>query len=170
MYETAADFREARNRRIAYIFFAVSMAVSTVICAIILFLVLAPKEGKRFVGQDATFAVGAVVEVPVTRLELTQLLPNSPTWSEDVIFVVKQRDNSYQAFLALDPQTGCKLNWRIDAFVDDCSQTRYTISGRNATAVTTLSSSPVHMIELPTRVEPDGKVYILDRILRRDRQ
>lgn len=174
MYHTEAELREERNRRLAYIAFAVSMLVSVLICGAILFVVMVPEQSKRLVGKESAFQVGQIEEVPVKRLELTSLLPNKPNWSEDIIFVIKQPDNSYVAFLGLDPISGCKLNWRSDAFVDDCTQTRYTISGRNAAYVSTLSGAEnpqqsMQMMELPVETR-DGQVYVVDRLLRRDRR
>ena len=169
MYQTDIDVAEERNRRLLYVLFTASLFVSALICATILFFILAPAQGKRLVGQEAEFAAGEVAQVPVKRLELSKLLPNSPQWSEDIIFVVKQRDSSYRAFLALDPSTGCKLNWRGEQFIDDCSQTTYSASGRNTNTVTTLASQPQHMIELPVETE-NGAVYVLDRFMNRDRR
>ncbi len=169
MYQTEADLREERTRRLMYLLFGISMFISVAICGVLLFLVLTPAQQQRLLGREGRFAVGQVVEVPVKRLELSKLLPNSPQWSEDIIFVIKQPDQSYQAFLALDPQTGCKLNWKERQFVDSCSQTSYSISGRNQTDVTSLTSRPRQMLEL--RVETrEGNVYVLDEMLRRDRR
>jgi hypothetical protein len=171
MYQTESDLREERTRRLMYILFSVSMLISALICATILFFILAPAQGKRLVGGETEFIAGEVAEVPVKRLELSKLLPNAPQWSEDIIFVVKQNDASYRAFLALDPKTGCKLNWRDrdQHFIDNCSQTTYNASGRNQNGVTTLSSQPQHMIELPVEVE-SGEVYVLDQMKVRDRR
>ncbi|PLS80120.1 MAG: hypothetical protein CYG59_09715 [Chloroflexi bacterium] len=171
MYQTEADFREERRRRLLYGFFGVSMFLTVVICAVLLFLVLAPPQGQRRLGSVSQFAVGEVVAVPVKRLELTKVLPKAPNWSEDIIYVVKQPNEGYQAFLSLDPVTGCKLNWNneLQRFVDGCSQTRYMLSGRNATDATTLVSTPQHMIEMPVEVQ-GSDVYVMDRMLRRDRQ
>lgn len=172
MYETEADIREERSRRLAYLAFAISMLLSVAICGGILFVVLVPAEGRRLVGAEAAFAVGEIEEVAVKRLELTELLPNKPNWSEDIVFVIKQGDNTYRAFLGLDPLSGCKLNWRQEVFVDDCTNTRYTIGGRNEALVMTLSGpanqqQSAQMIELPVAIE-SGNVYVIDRILRRD--
>lgn len=174
MNPTQAELREERNRRLAYVAFAVSMILSVGICGVILFFVMVPEQGQRPLGSETAFEVGQIEEVAVKRLELTSLLPNKPNWSEDIIFVIKQQDNSYLAFLGLDPVTGCKLNWRTDAFVDDCSQVRYSISGRNVNYVTTLSGplngqQATQMVELPVETR-DGQVYVLDRQLRRDRR
>jgi hypothetical protein len=171
MYQTEVDVREERSRRLLYVLFSVSLLVSAGICAVLLFFVLAPTQSRRMVGREAEFVVGDVAQVPVKQLELSKLLPNSPQWSEDIIFVIKQTDHSYRAFLALDPQTGCKLNWRDQAqhFIDNCSQTIYSASGHNQTSVTTLATQPQHMIELPVETQ-NGDVYILDRFMYRDRR
>ncbi|HEX6291006.1 MAG TPA: hypothetical protein VFZ66_17605 [Herpetosiphonaceae bacterium] len=169
MYQTEADLREERTRRLLYLLFAASMLISAVICGLILFSILAPAQGKRLLGEETEFVVGEVAQVPVKRLELSKLMPNSPQWSQDIIFVIRQRDDSYRAFLALDPKTGCKLNWRNEEFIDDCSQTTYTVSGRNKSDVTTLASQPQHMIELPVETQ-GGDVYVLDRVMHRDRR
>jgi hypothetical protein len=171
MYQSEADFREERRRRWLYLFFGISMFLTVAICGVLLFLILAPAPGQRRLGSVDQFGVNEVVAVPVKRLELTKVLPKAPNWSEDIIYVVKQPTEGYQAFLSLDPVTGCKLNWNTGSqlFVDGCSQTRYTLSGRNATDATTLSSTPQHMIEMPVEVQ-GGDVYVLDRMLRRNRQ
>jgi hypothetical protein len=171
MYQTESDLREERTRRLMYFLFSASLLISALICGTILFFVLAPMQGKRLLGDEGKFVAGEVAEVAVERLELTKLLPNAPQWSEDIIFVVKQNDASYRAFLALDPKTGCKLNWRDQAqhFIDNCSQATYSSSGRNQNGVTTLSSQPQHMIELQVEVE-SGEVYVLDQMKVRDRR
>lgn len=171
MYQSDIDFKGERTRRLLYLFFGVSMFVSVAICSVILFLVLSPPNEERLLGRVNQFAVGEVVAVPVRRLELTKLLPKAPSWSESIVYVVKQPNESYQAFLSLDPVTGCKLNWRSETqrFVDNCSSTMYTLSGRNATDAATLSSRPTHMLEMPVEVQGDG-VYVLDRLLRRSVQ
>lgn len=171
MYQSEADFREERHRRLLYLFFGVSMFLTVAICSVLLFLILTPAQSQRRLGSIEQFAVGEVVAVPVKRLELTKVLPKAPNWSEDIIYVVKQPTEGYQAFLSLDPVTGCKLNWNMETqrFVDGCSQTRYTLSGSNATDAASLVSTPQHMIEMPVEVQ-DGDVYVLDRMLRRDRQ
>lgn len=169
MYQTETDFREERNRRLMYVLFTASLLISALICSAILFFVLVPRQEKRLVGGEAKFVVGKVAEVPVERLELSKLLPNTPQWSEDIIFVVKQQDASYRAFLALDPASGCKLNWRDQEqqFIDNCSQATYSLAGRNRKGIATLSSQPQHMIELPVEVE-SGEVYVLDQMKVRD--
>jgi hypothetical protein len=172
MYTTEAQLREERVRRLLYVLFSITVVVSIAICSVILFFVLAPEQGQRRLGKESDFVVGEIAQVPVQQLGVTKLLPNAPNWSEDVIFVVKQSDDSYRAYLALDPVTGCKLNWReqANAFVDTtCSQTKYSITGHNESHPTTLTSQPQHMIELPVNVQ-DDTVYVMDQILRRDRR
>ncbi len=172
MYRTEAELREERTHRLLYGLFGISMFLSVVVCSVILFFMLAPEQSKRRLGHNTDFVVGQVVEVPVNQLNTSRILPQAPNWSDDIIFVVKQPDHSYRAFLAIDPVTGCKLNWRdqTKAFVDTtCSQTNYSMTGRNKSQPTTLSSQPQHMIELPVEVQ-DNAVYVIDRILRRDRR
>jgi hypothetical protein len=171
MYQTEADLREDRRRRLLYIVFGVSMTISLAICGVILFLLVTPPEGRRLVGREIDFAPGRVTEVAVRRLELTQLLPNTPTWSDNIVFVIRQRDDSYNAFLCFDPVSGCKLNWQSDSqtFYDACTNTRYNIAGGNETQIATLAATPARMVELPVEVT-DGEVYVIDRILRRDRR
>lgn len=174
MYATEREFREARLRRIAYVVFGVSMLLSAIICSVVLFLSLTAGNPRRLVGNEGDFVIGQVSEVPVKRLELTQLLPNKPNWSQDIIFVIKQPDSTYRAYLGLDPQSGCKLNWRNTKFVDSCSQASYSSSGRNVELVQTLNgplnaTQAAEMIELPVQVE-SGKVYVVDQRVRRDRR
>jgi hypothetical protein len=147
-----------------------SVLLSTLICSVILFFALVPEEGTRRVGRDDEYAVGEVHSEAVKRLDVTELLPVAPNWSEDVIYVIKQPDNTYRAYLGLDPATGCKLNWRDSSrtFVDsNCSQIEYSINGRNQTQAASLSSTPQHLIELVVDVE-QGNVVVHDRLQRRD--
>jgi hypothetical protein len=171
MYQTEADLREDRQRRWLYLLFGISMIVSATVCAVILFFTITPPQGKRLVGKQIDFAPGRVTEKAVKRLELTQLLPNSPNWSDDIVFVIRQPNDTYVAFLGLDPMSGCKLNWQTQEqrFFDACTQTSYNIAGSNMDQVTTLSTRPNRMIELPVETT-EGDVYVIDRILRRDRQ
>jgi hypothetical protein len=171
MYQTEADLREDSRRRVLYLFFGIGLSISAVICGIVLFLVVSPPAGRRHVGRELDFAPGRVAEVPVDRLELTKVLPNTPTWSDNIIFVIRQPDDSFNAFLGFDPVSGCILNWQADSqtFYDACSNTRYDIAGGNQTQIASLAATPARMIELPVEIE-DGDVFIVDRILRRDRR
>jgi hypothetical protein len=172
MYRSEAEVQEERTHRLLYGLFGLSMLLSIAICSVILFAVLVPEQGKRQLGDTTDFVVGQVAEVPVSRLDTSRLLPQAPNWSDDIIFVIKQPDYSYRAFLGIDPVTGCKLNWRdqANAFVDTaCSQTNYSITGHNKSQPVTLSMQPQNMIELPVEVK-DNTVYVIDRILRRDRR
>jgi hypothetical protein len=170
MYYSEAHLRNERRRRLMYLLFGASMFLTVAICSTILFLMLNPATGRREVGVPNGFTVGEVSEVAVDRLELSRLLPNSPRWSEDIVFVVKQPDNSYQAFLGLDPVSGCKLNWRDQErrFNDSCTGINYNITGFNVNGVSTLESRVQHMIELPTVVQ-NNMVYVLDQRVLRDR-
>lgn len=170
MYQSEAELREERTRRLLYILLGISVLISSIICGAILFFALAPSPSTRLVGNDSDFVAGVVSEKAVQRLEVTDLLQAAPNWSEDIVFVVKQSDNEYRAYLGLDPVTGCKINWRdsSDTFVDStCSQVEYNIHGRNQTQPVSLSSGPQHMVELGVDVR-DGEVYIVDHIVRRD--
>lgn len=174
MYQTEADLREERRRRWLYLAFGLSLILTTIVCATIFYLMLAQSQSRRLLGQESSFEVGEVEEVPVEQLDVTKLLPNKPIWSQDIIFVIKQSDNNYQAFLGLDPLSGCKLNWRATNFVDDCTQTRYSKTGANVNFVQTLAGplnaqQSAQMIELPVQTE-EGNVYVIDSILRRDRR
>ncbi len=171
MYQTEADLREDRRRRILYLVFGVAMTISALICGVVLFLVTNPPAGRRHVGQERDFTPGRVAQVAVERLELTQILPNAPRWSDNIVFVIRRADNTYTAFLGFDPVTGCILKWQADTqtFYDACSNTRYDIAGGNQTQAASLEATPARMIELPVEIE-NGNVFILDRILRRDRR
>lgn len=171
MYQTESDLREDRRRRILYLFFGVSITLSAVICGVVLWLVVNPPAGRRLVGREIDFAPGQVAEVAVERLELTKIMPSGPTWSDNIVFVIRRADDSYNAFLGYDPVSGCKLNWGTDSqtFYDSCSNTHYNIAGSNETQVASLAGAPARMIEVPVEIE-SGNVYIIDRILRRDRR
>lgn len=168
MYYNESTLKQERTRRLLYLVFGVSMFLSLAICGVLLFLVTTPREQSRLLGRAGQFAVGEVVAVPVARLEFTKMLPNAPAWSESIVYVVKQPNASYQAFLSVDPVSGCKINWRPAAkrFVDDCSSTAYTVSGRNDTGTASQSATPQNMIEMPVEVQGD-QVFVVDRMLRR---
>jgi len=173
-YYTEKDWRDERRRRWLYLFFSACMLTSLAIIGAILFAVLGAGEGRRLLGREAQFEVMNVAEVPVERLELTALLPNRPNWSQDIVFVVKREDNTFRAFLGLDPMSGCKLNWRDDSFVDDCTSAKYTINGQNTDNATTLAgpanaNQAQRLIEMPVQIQ-EGAVYVVDRILRRDQR
>lgn len=173
-YYTEKDWRDDRRRRWLYLFFGVCMLISVLIIGAIIFAVIGADEGRRLVGQESEFGVMQVAEVPVERLDLTVMLPTRPNWSQDIVFIVKRDDNSYRAFLGLDPKSGCKLNWRDDVFVDDCSSAKYSINGQNVDNATTLAgpanaNQAQRMIEMPVQIQA-GEVYIVDRILRRDQR
>lgn len=168
MYYDESSMRQERRRRLLYLVFGVSMTLSIAICGVLVFLVTTPGEKSQLLGSASKFGVGEVVEVPVPRLEFTRMLPNSPNWSETIVYVVKQPNAAYQAFLSLDPVTGCKINWRPESqrFFDDCSSTAYTVSGHNDTGSATQASTPQNMIEMPVEVKGD-QIFVVDRMLRR---
>ncbi len=170
MYQTQAELREARTKRWLYILFGLSMLVLAGTCTVLLVLMSAPTNATRAIGRDSAYVAGEVVEQAVDRLRVTELMPGAPNWSEDIVYVIKQPDNTYRAYLGLDPTTGCKLNWRADSgtFVDStCSQTEYSIQGLNQTQAGTLAGGPAHLIELMVLVE-DGQVVLHDQQVRRD--
>lgn len=174
IYYSEKDWRDERRRRWLYLFFGACMIVSVLIIGAIMFAVVSADEERRLVGRDAEFSVMQVAEVPVKRLDLTTLLPNRPNWSQDIIFVVKREDSTYRAFLGLDPLSGCKLNWREETFVDDCTSAKYSINGQNTDNATTLAgpanaNQAQRMIEIPVQIQ-EGEVYVVDRILRRDQR
>lgn len=173
-YYGEKDWRDERRRRWLYLFFGACMLISVVIIGAIVLAVLGGDQERRLVGEESDFAVLDVAEVPVERLELTSLLPNRPNWSQDIVFVVKREDNTIRAFLGLDPMSGCKLNWRETAFVDDCTGAKYSINGQNTDNATTLAgpanaNQAMRLIEMPVQVQ-QGEVYIVDSILRRDQR
>ncbi len=173
-YYGEKDWRDERRRRWLYLFFGACMLTSAVIIGTILLAVLGAGEERRLIGPASEFTVMDVAEVPVERLELTALLPNRPNWSQDIVFVVKREDNTFRAFLGLDPLSGCKLNWRVDNFVDDCSSAKYTINGQNTNNASTLAgpanaNQAQRLIEMPVQIQ-EGEVYVVDAIIRRDQR
>lgn len=171
IYENQGEQRHARTNRLLYIGLGLSMLVLAATCTVLLVLMSAPTNGTRTIGQNSAYAVGDVKERAVKRLSVTELMPGAPNWSEDIVYVVKQPDNTYRAYLGLDPQTGCKINWRASSgtFVDStCSQTEYSLLGRNQTQAGTAAGGPAHLVELRVVVEDDGDVILHDEIVRRD--
>lgn len=170
IYETQAERREARTKRWLYVLLGLSMVVLAATCVVLFVLMSVPTKATRTVGRDSAFPVGAVEEKAVDRLRITEMLPNAPKWSEDIVYVIKQPDNTYRAYLGLDPTTGCKLNWRAEAhmFVDStCSQTEYNTQGMNQTQAGTLAGGPAHLVELLVQNE-NGNVVVHDQQVRRD--
>lgn len=171
MYQTQKEAREARTKRWLYVLFGLSLLVLAATCTVLLVFMSAPTNATRAVGRDSAYPVGEVVERAVTRLRVTESMPGAPNWSEDIVYVIKQPDNTYRAYLGLDPTTGCKINWQDDSrtFVDTtCSQARYSVQGLNQTQAGSLAGGPAHLIELLVLVEDDGQVVLHDQQVRRD--
>lgn len=160
--------RAARRQRLLYIFFGLGMATSVVICAVLLFLVTKPEIKSISLGSVDRFPLGVPIDVAVKRLETSKLIPSSAQLSEDVIYVVKQSDGSFQALLGLDPVAGCFLSWQPEQqrYIG-CTTFTYNPNGINTEQVSTSASRPANMVAFPTEVR-DNVLYIKDQILRRD--
>jgi hypothetical protein len=170
MYQTEQDIREERRRRLLYIIFALGMGLAVVICGVVGFLAFLPESSLVRLGPEERFAEAATepVDVAVKQLSISELIPNRPTLSEDVIFVIRDR-GTLRAFLGTDPSSGCFLSWQADQqlFVDSCAQHSYGFTGRNTNQVAIGTTRPVNMVELPVRIQ-DGILFVEDRFLRRD--
>jgi hypothetical protein len=171
MYETVEDLRDARRRRVLYTIFAIGMGVSAIICAFLTFAVFTPGARQVRLGAESIFARAGTepVDIAVRQLETSKLIPNRPTLSEDVIFVVRDQQHGFRAFLGTDPATGCFLSWRKaeKLFIDNCAQHSYGFTGRNTNQLTVGANLPANMVELPVTVQ-NGVLFVEDRILRRD--
>ncbi len=172
MYQSPRELRGERRRRWLYLFFAFGMIAAAVICAVLGFLIITPGTLLVRLGPTAKFSSAGdqPVDVAVKELQVSRLIPNRPTLSDDVIFVVRE-GGDFRAFLGTDPSSGCFLSWRAaeQLFKDSCAQHSYGFTGRNTDQLTTATSRPVNMVELPITVK-GGVLFVEDRILRRDIQ
>jgi hypothetical protein len=170
MYQTEYDIREERRRRLLYVIFAAGMGTAALICAILGFLAFLPQPDLVRLGSEERFTTAETmpVHVAVKQLNISELIPNRPTLSQDVIFVVRDR-GTLRAFLGTDPSSGCFLSWQADRqlFVDSCAQHSYGITGRNTNQIATQTTHPVNMVELPVQIK-EGILFVEDRFLRRD--
>jgi hypothetical protein len=170
MYQTEHDIREERRRRLLYIIFGLGVGVAVLICAVVGFLAFLPQSALVRLGPEKRFATAGTtpIDVPVKQLSISELIPNRPALSQDVIFIVRDR-GALRAFLGTDPSSGCFLSWQVDQqlFVDACAQHSYGFTGRNTNQLATGTSRPVNMVELPVQVK-DGILFVEDRFLRRD--
>ncbi len=170
MYQTEQDFREERRRRFLYVKFAISISVAAVICAVLSYFVFIPESSLVRLGPEERFATAGStpVDIAVKQLSISELIPNRPTLSEDIIFIVQDR-GAFRAFLGTDPSSGCFLSWQAaeQLFMDSCAQHSYGFTGRNTNQLATGTTRPVNMVELPVRVE-NGVLFAEDRFLHRD--
>lgn len=170
MYQTDYDIREERRRRLLYLVFAVGTGLAVVICGVVGFFAFLPASSFVRLGPEERFATAetAPVDVAVKQLSISEMIPNRPALSQDVIFVVRDR-GTLRAFLGTDPSTGCFLSWQADRqlFVDSCAQQSYEFTGRNTNQLATGTTRPVNMVEMPVQVK-DGILFVEDRFLRRD--
>jgi hypothetical protein len=170
MYQSPKELRDERRRRQLYLFFAFALIVAAVVCGVLGFLMLTPRTPLVRLGPTSKFgsAGDQPVDVAVQELEISHLIPNRPALSDDVIFVVRDGAD-FRAFLGIDPSSGCFLSWRAaeQIFRDSCNQHSYGFTGRNNDQLTTTTTRPVNMVELPVTVRADG-LFVEDRILRRD--
>ena len=146
------------------------MGLAAIICAILLYVVLLPGTTLVRLGPESRFteADAQPVDIAVKQLRTSELIPNRPSLSEDVIFVVLDA-GVFRAFLGTDPQSGCFLSWNVEEqlYRDACAQESYGFTGRNTDQLTTAESRPVNMVELPVTLR-DGVLFVEDRILHRD--
>ena len=172
MYQAQGELQDERRRRQLYAAFTISVLFAVGVCTVLGFLVLAPSTPTVRLGPAGKFANAAEtpVDIAVKRLEVSKLIPNRPTLSEDVIFVVREGD-AFRAFLGTDPSSGCFLSWKSaeQKFVDSCAQHSYGFTGRNTDQLATNTRKPVNMVELPV-TQKAGALFVEDRILRRDIQ
>lgn len=170
MYQTERDIREERTRRLLYILFAISTLVAVVICGVVGFFAFLPETVLVQLGPEQRFAAAATepVDIAVKQLAISKLIPNRPTLSEDVVFVVNDR-GTLRAFLGTDPSSGCFLSWQEaqQLFVDACAQNSYGITGRNTNQIATGTTQPINMVEMPVQ-NNNGVIFVEDRFLRRD--
>ena len=170
MYHSLDDFQDERRRRALYLVFTAGLTIAAAICAVLGFLVLTPAQPLVRLGPERKFAAAGdrPVDIAVKRLETSKLIPNRPSLSEDVIFVVRHA-GEFRAFLGTDPSSGCFLSWQVaeQVYTDACGQHSYGFTGRNTNQLRTSASRPINMVELPVTIR-DGIVYVEDRILRRD--
>ena len=170
MYQSPNDFQDEIRRRRLYLVFAAGMGVAALICGFLFLAMLAPSSRTVRLGPESKFAVAddRPVDIAVKQLETSKLIPNRPSLSEDIIFVVRDA-GTFRAFLGTDPVSGCFLAWRGDehVFVDACAQHSYGFTGRNTDQLTTRGKRPVNMVELPVTIQ-NGVLFVEDRILRRD--
>jgi hypothetical protein len=170
MYQTSAEQRDEARRRLLYLIFALGMGAAVVICLVLAVVAWAPRTDLIRLGRESRFAeaVDHPVDVEIKQLEVSKLIPNRPTLSEDVVFVVRDRGD-YRAFLGTDPSSGCFLSWRGEEqlFRDSCAQNSYGFTGRNTNQVATGTTRPINMVELPVMLR-NGVLFVEDRILRRD--
>lgn len=170
MYQSSADFQEERRRRRLYLVFAIGMGITAVICSVLGFAVLAPATPLVRLGPESRFdtARERPVDVAVKQLSTSKLIPNRPTLSEDLVFVIRDA-GTFRAFLGTDPSSGCFITWRAaeEVFTDNCAQHSYGFTGRNTNQLSINGSRPVNMVELPVTVR-NGVVFVEDRILKRD--
>jgi hypothetical protein len=135
-----------------------------------MFTLLAPTTPLVRLGPESRFAtaVDKPVDVAVKQLQTSKLIPNRPSLSEDIIFVVRDA-GAFRAFLGTDPVSGCFLSWRTaeQLFMDGCAQRSYGFTGRNTDQLTIGRSRPSNMVELPVTIR-NGVLFVEDRILRRD--
>ncbi|MBA3945169.1 MAG: hypothetical protein H0X37_11475 [Herpetosiphonaceae bacterium] len=169
MNEYARDLREARQRQIMYGIFAVGMVASLVICVGLLYAMTRQTPKLVRLGPVTKFVAGQPVDVAVKELETSKLIPNRSVLSEDVIYVAKQADGSYQALLGVDPVNGCFLSWHTDQqqYRAGCTDATYDINGLNQNRLATSTSKPVDMVALPTQVQAN-QLFLEDRIQHRN--
>lgn len=170
MYQSPRELRDERRRHHLYFFFAFSVVTAAVVCGVLGFLMLTPRTPLVRLGPTSNFGSAGEqpVDVAVQELDVSRLIPNRPTLSDDVIFVVRD-GGEFRAFLGIDPSSGCFLSWRTaeQLFRDSCNQHSYGFTGRNTDQLTTTTTKPVNMVELPVTVRADG-LFVEDRILHRD--
>src|SRR5687768_5941412 len=113
MYHSPTELRDERRRRLLYGIFAFALVASALICAGVGLAMLTPDDRMIRLGAMRDFASASAepVDIAVDQLDVSRLIPNRPSLSEDIVFVV--RDNAeYRAFLGIDPPSGCFLSWR----------------------------------------------------------
>lgn len=107
----------------------------------------------------------------VDKLEVSSWAKQRPEVSEDIIFVMRDQDGVWWAFLGLDMRTGCFLNWNSSEqlFVSPgdpkCLSSRYTPDGRYLDSFES-SDPPKPMARLRVEIR-DSRVFVVDSLVPR---
>jgi Rieske Fe-S protein len=141
-----------------------------VFCAMMGWAMVARGPREIAAGRVEQYRVNEPRRLEVEQLNVSSWIRRRGDFSQDVVYVMRDQDEQWRAYLGMDTLTGCFLTWDPDAqlfkAINDplCLGSRYTPDGRYLDGQ--FSGEPSQpMALLPVEIR-DGNVVVLDQLVR----
>lgn len=158
-------------QRPMFLAFGVVLLLSAAIFCFVGFQIVARAPREIPAGHASDYRPNVPQRFETEKLEVSSRARQRPALSDDIVFVVRSENDTWRAFLGLDMQTGCFLNWdapsQLFVAADDpqCLAARYTLDGRYLDGMPMDNITPQPMAQLYVEVRADGSVVVLDNLV-----